>query len=95
MSPPLAPPGPGPDRSARLHLNCVDHTEKILELGIGLAQDAHTAEIANIALKVAAGVEREDIALRKDLIGWCAIEAGAGADQAILEGQAAVDLLSP
>ena len=69
--------------------------QHVLELGVGLALDRHAAEVADIAVIVAAGIEREDVALVPRLIRRRAIEARAGGDQAIVEGQPAARLLAP
>ena len=95
--------GCGVDRlagHARLHrvecgaLDGFDLTEVIDELGIRLAVDRHAADVADVAVVVAAGIERQDIALAPDLIGRRTVEAGAGGDEAILEGHAAVGFLA-
>ena len=54
--------GAGLDRLHRRALNVLDLGQQILELGIRLALDRHAAEIADIAVIVAAGIEREDVA---------------------------------
>ena len=73
----------------------LDLAQQVLELGIGLAVDRHAAEVADIAVIVAAGIEREDVALLPALLGRRAVEAGARGDQAIVEGEAAAGLLAP
>ncbi len=82
----------------RLHggaLDLLDLAQQVLELGIGLAVDRHAAEIADIAVVIAAGVERQDVARLPALLGGRAVEAGARRDQAIFENEPAVGLLAP
>ena len=90
----VAAAGAGPDRLPRRLLDRLDLGEEILKLGVRLAQDGHPAEVADIALVVAAGVDRHRIALAPDLVGRRAVEAGAGGDQAILEGEVARHFLA-
>ena len=50
----------------RLHggaLDRLDLAQQVLELGVRLAEDRHAAEIADIAVIIAAGIEREHVAL--------------------------------
>ncbi len=67
--------------------------KQIDQLGIGLAQDRHAREIADIAVVVSAGVDREHVALLPALRGRRAVVARTGGDQAILERQPAVGFL--
>ena len=91
----LAAHGAGLDRLHRGALDGLDLGQHILELGVGLAVDRHAAEVADIAVIVAARVEREDVALVPLLLRRRTVEAGARGDQAIVEGQAAIGLFPP
>ena len=82
----------------RLHggaLDLLDLGQQVLELGVRLAQDRHAGEVADIAVIVAAGIDREHVALLPALLRRRAVVARAGRDQAIFERQPAVDLLAP
>ncbi len=79
----------------RRALNALDLRQQIFELGVGLAVDRHPTEVADIAVIVAAGVEREHVALAPFLLRRCAVEARARRDQTIVEGKAAIGLLPP
>ena len=43
-------------------LDLLDESEKIFEFGIRLAKNTHAAEVADVALVIAPGIERENIA---------------------------------
>ena len=90
----VAAESPGAARLSRRHLDRVDLGEEVGELGIRLALDRHAAEVADIALVVAAGIEGEDVALAPDLARRRPVVRGAGGNQAVLEGEAAQDLLA-
>ena len=75
---------------ARRLLDLLDHAEKVLKLGIRLAEDPHAAQVADVALVISAGVEGQDVAGLQALVRGRAVEARAGRDQAVFEGQAAV-----
>ncbi len=57
--------------------------------------DCHPAEVADVAVIVAAGVEREDVALVPFLIRWRAVETRARRDEAVVEDEPASGLLPP
>ena len=61
---------------------------------VGRTHDAHAAEIADIALIVTAGIERQDLALFPALVGRRPVVAGTGRDEAVFEGEATSDLLA-
>ena len=85
-------------RLDRLHggaLDVLDLAQEVFELGIGLAVDGHAAEVADIAVIVAAGIEREDVAFLPFLLRRRAIEARSRGDQAIIEGEPAACFLAP
>ena len=83
------------DRAACLLLDLLYHAEKVNKLGVRLTQNAHSAQIADIALIIPSRIEGKDVAGLEALVGGCSVEARAPRDQAIFEGQAPPDLLSP
>src|SRR5271167_4706382 len=52
----VAAPRPMPDRSSRRLLDRLDLAEQLFELGVGLAENGHSAKVTDIAIEVAAGV---------------------------------------
>jgi hypothetical protein len=42
--------------------------QEVFELTVGLALDRHSAEVADIAFVVAAGIKRQDVARSPDLV---------------------------
>ena len=52
----------GLDRLEGGALNLLDLAEQVFELGVRLAEDRHAREVADIAVVVAAGIEREHVA---------------------------------
>ena len=68
--------------------------EQIVKLGVGFALDRHAADVADIAVVIAAGVDRHDVALLPLLLGGRAVDAGAAGDQAIFERQPAIGFLA-
>ena len=85
----------GADRLEGGALDRLDLAQQVLELGVRLAQDRHAGEVADIAVIVAAGIDREHVALLPALLRRRAVVARARRDQAILEGEPAIDLLAP
>ena len=77
------PRGAGADRLPCRLLDLVDRGEEVDELGVGLTENAHAAEVADIAVEVGAGIERQDFAGLQHLIRRRAVEAGSGSEQAI------------
>ena len=61
----------------------------------GSPQNAHAAEVADIAVIIAAGIDRQHLALLPRLRRGGAVVAGAQRQQAIFEMQAAIGLLAP
>ncbi len=89
-----------PPHSAGAHhlhggaLDALDLGQEIHEFGVGLALDRHAADVADIAVVIAAGVDRHYVALLPFLVGGRAIVAGAGGDEAIFESEPAVDFFT-
>ena len=83
-----------PDRPAGGLLNLLHLAQEILEFMVGRTHDTHAAEIADIALIVTAGIERQDLALFPALVGRRPVVAGTGRDEAVFEGEATSDLLA-
>src|SRR5258705_3432434 len=81
---------PRANRLARRLLNGLDLAEQVLKLGVRLADTAHAAEIADIAVIIGAGVQRDDVAGTEQLVRWRTIETRARGNQAIFEVEAAV-----
>src|SRR5271166_3477172 len=91
----LSSRGAAADRAARPLLDLLDHTQKVHKLGVRLAQNPHPAQIADMALIISPGIEGKDVVGLEALVGGRPVEARAGRDQAVFEGQAPSDLLSP
>src|SRR5262249_58774796 len=77
-----APHHPRLDRLHRRALDLLDLGQQIFELGIRLAVNRHPTEVADIAVIVAAGIEREHVALAPFLLRRRAVEAPARPDPA-------------
>jgi hypothetical protein len=73
--------------TTRCHLDDIDFAEQVLEFRIGLAESGHTAEITNIAPKVAAEVERHNVVPKPCLTGRRTVEGLAHGNEAIAEAQ--------
>jgi hypothetical protein len=73
-------------------LHLLNLGQEIDELAIGLAENGHAGNIADIAVIIAPRIERQHVALLPRLRRGRAIMAGAGGDQAILEGEATAGL---
>ena len=83
----------GLDRLEGGLLNLLDFGEQLAEFGVGLAKYRHAGDVADIAVVIAAGIQRQDVTLLPFLLGRRAIVTRACGDQTIFEGEAAVGLL--
>ena len=90
----LAAQHAGADRLHRRLLDGFDLGQQIDQFGIGLADDPHAREVADIAVIIAAGIERQHVALLPALVRRRAVEARSRRDQAIIEGQPARGFLA-
>src|SRR4051794_9913635 len=84
-----------PDDFARYLLDFLDLLQQFLQLGVGLPEDAHTAEVTDVAVKIATGVERHHVAPLQQLVRRRAVAAGPRCYQAVLERQIARLLFLP
>jgi hypothetical protein len=90
----LGPGGAGPDRGEGGRLHRVDGGEQVLQFGIGLAEHAHAADVADPAVEIAAGIERDRVARAQGCVGGGAVRVGSEGDEAVVEFEAAVRLLA-
>jgi len=75
-------------------LNVFDISKQVLKFRIRLTQHRHPREVTDIALVVAAGIERQHVALLPALFRRRAVVARAAGNETIFKRQPAIDLLA-
>src|SRR5262249_59001219 len=70
-------------------LDGLDRRQQIFQFLIRFADDAHAGNVADIAVIIAAGIEREHVALLPALIRGRAVETRARRYETIIEGEPA------
>ena len=75
------PGNAGADRLSGRLLNFIDLAKQILQLRVGLPEDSHAGEVADIALMVGAGIQGEHVAFPPEqLLRWSAFMARSRGD---------------
>ena len=85
-------PGRRPDPANAARWTASISARQILQFAVGLAQHGHAREVADIAVIIAAGIERQHVALLPALRRRRPVVAAAAGEQAVFEGQAAIGL---
>ncbi|MGY3409958.1 hypothetical protein ACVWZV_006071 [Bradyrhizobium sp. GM5.1] len=91
----VAAHGARPDRREGGALDRLDLGQTVLQLGIGIAEHGHAREVADIAVIIAAGIERQHVTLLPALRRGRPVVAVAAGEQAVFEGQPAIGFGEP